>query len=583
MKKDISSEKSKELRKKTPKEYVAIEPDRLDIALNTIKTSEHKSKIESCLFYFSLLSYLIFFVPLGIYLFNHEYKIVLSIYIVLFVAYIVVTQINKKKNSNILRIISFILILLSLLSLQNNNMSLVESYTCVLTLILTTLFIIYSNLDNGKFLIWISFLNYLILRLFIFIGFTNSGALILYSIFFVSLNFFIYKIFRNDGSMKLRDFVLFFTIYNIIEKMTINIDTIFMQALYIGLFLIIIGIYYFNVKDNRLKIFYYVWVLYALSGILVIFKDYDFVSMIVIYIATIFSIFSLLKFDNILMRLYSIIFLLLGYGSFTVSKNILTFAIYFILFSTVIWIKCKESRDSLLILSIKHLFFISVMYISIVNFMLVPYNICLGMSLCILYSFMLTYIDRLRDRYYQTANKYLLVFPLVVLNILGYFSFKMLLFAVVISFIILLLFKNEKFVANGFVKRHIFIIYAILLTYWIYLFCSWVIVSYYISKMILSLLLVILASVYLIRGLKLNMKAIENYGKFLLVIFTFKLLVFDLSVFTLQLRIIFSEIAVGVVIITLLFYIKTIKKQKNLDTTNNTDDIIDNEIEDEKN
>lgn len=555
------------------KQFNPIEKDTLDDLLTSIRCSKNDLKIKNCILWMLLISAMMFCIPLWIYCFNKDMIVSLVIFIVLFFINSFLVLINKKTNSSIIRIISTIFILASLLFLQNNDMALIDSCIFISILILISIFNFYNESTNWKFLIGFSIINYCSFLALIKCNFINETALFIYVVFLVIANCLVYKLFRANSNSKLWTILLFLINANTIEKFINHSDNMFLKIIYLVSFSIIIFTFYYSVKDNRLKMIYYSYYLYILCGVLSVFESNRSIVTIITYILTISSIYALINFSNIFMRLYSMFFLLLGYMNFLSADSILEFIIYFIIFGCSIWIVCKEKKDSKLVIVFKNGLFITTIISILTNLQYNSYIIYMATYLCVLYVFALTNINRLRDKYFKTTNKYILIISFIISNIFGIISVENLILSFIISTIILLLFTNDKYVSSIYIKKYIHSIYSILLTYWTYRFCILALPYYEISNIVSSLLLIILSFMFIAKGIKINVKELKNYGLLLLILCSIKLLIFDLCFSTITIRFMFLIfILIPIMLYSLINHIKnknTIdNKSKELDDEN---------------
>lgn len=548
-----------------------LKPDVFDDILEKITESKYYDKVIKSLIGILVLSTIFFYTPICTY-FLLSKQINYCIYLIaLLVVFSVFFFINSKTKSNFIRVITLFFTLLIIKYTATTDATGIQPYVYIAILISINIFNFYTQIKNTKFLFWITILNYCIYVGLISSNILSVSSLLIYALFSIILNWLIYVILCKNNSNMIKLIIIFLANSYLIEKFITNTENIFLKALAICIVIIVSTILYTLVKDDKLKIPLYLYILYVSIGFLYITHNNNIYSSISICILACISMFSIIKFDNILVKIVAGCFLWMGACTLIINDYILITLTCLLILSGIVWYVSKDKKNNKFIVFCKHTIFSIFTFVSIDSFPFnSKYNMYIGVIIAIIYVLKLTNIERLKHDRYKKSNKFILILFFIISTIYSTICIENLIISFVLSTLILLLLTNSKYTNDGFIKRHILVIYLLYFTYIIHSFCIMVLPDYAIAYLISNILLIIFAFVIILKGYKIKNKEVKYYGLLLLTVILYRLLFISLYFYKLSVKI----VLLGVILIPLLTII--LKENRLKQKINNIDNVENN-------
>lgn len=509
-----------------------------DNILVKMTNDKYYDKVTKSLLCILILSMLFYSVPILIHFLalgktsNFVYSIILlSIFSVFFFA-------NIKTKSNFIRSVTLFLILFIVILLSTNNMTTIENFLYVLILISIIIFNFYTQIKNYNYLIWCSILNSLCIGVFLYL-FLNVITVGVYILFSIILNGLICIIVYKNTFNNYKYIIVFLINAYIIEKFIINTEGIFGQLIATIITIAILIFFYYLIKEDKLKVSFYISILYTSIGFLYITYNNDIYFNVILCILACISLFSIFKFNNIIVNIVSGCFLWMGACILIINDYILINVVFLSILACIIWYLSKDNKNNKFIVFCKHTIF-SILTFTVIDS--VPfdlkYSIYLGVIISIIYVLISTNLERLKHDRHKHSNKFILILFLIISTIYSIIGVENLIASFILNTLIILLLTNSKYTNDGFIKKHMLLIGSLYFTYIIHSFCIMIIPDYAVAYLIANILLIIFAYVLILKGYKIKDNKIKYYGLILLVIILYRLLFISLCYYKLSIKLI---------------------------------------------
>ena len=436
--------------------------------------------------------------------------------------------ISLKNNCKIIRTIG--LLGAYICFMPSDYLNIVQSYITVVILSIVSLANIYIPIKDKKLSMYLSVANILFSMIIVSIGFLHVNAIILYLTLTVLFNSMMYIKLNKDEDGKYNIWCLATTMSLIILPFDIIKANINFELICVGVFIIS---YYLS--SDKLKNIFYCNFLVALILPLMSLYDSMYKDMYTVIYASLvaLTLYIMNKRHDTSISFVISILKTFGIFDFLLVQSIVSFIIYIMIFSILIWTFGDKYKNETLVIVFKYSFLLSLIYNVIfneINFNTVAtvnYNLIIASIIAIIYVLISTNVERVKDEYFKTGNKIILISTIIIINIFGMNNFINSLIFIAISIMTMSIFMNDKYVDKEFIHEYDLLVYSLYLTYGICILYFESPINYEINNIILSISLMMFAFINVWIGFKLDKVEIRKYGLMLSLLVCAKLILID--------------------------------------------------------